>query len=393
MSKNIANVDKLLDTFDTWVLRTNEIISSINYEVITANTSLGVTGTSLVPLNAKLFGSFTANNFYAANTIQLGSYFSANTSKLVIGNIGVQANGVIGANGQVLTSNGSGVYWSTTAGLGTVSSVKSGNGMVSGTITSSGTINVKAGTGITVDVDGVSVNTAWLAEAGSGNATQLQGRTWANPLGIGSTTASSGSFTTVAAITSYTVGSNVLINSDTFRTTGNIDAITPASGTTGGFRLRARTGDSIAYIQTTNNAGSVEWNNIAITPSLWKFSSDVKIQGNIDVGYRNIPQVTADSNATIGTTLNSGKHFYKTLTSDVTLSVPDNSADACVIGTSITFVNGSATGNLIISQSGSTVIQLAGSQITGNRTISPGGLGTIMKIGTNKWIMSGAGVA
>lgn len=393
MSKNIAKVDKLLDTFDTWVVRTNEVVEAINTEVITANTSLGVTGTTSVPLNASLIGSFTANNLYAANTIQLGTSFSANTSKLVIGSVGVQANNTVGVSGQVLTSNGTGVYWATVSGSGTVTEVKSGNGMNAGSITSAGTISVKAGTGIVVDATGVSVNTAWLADAGAGNASQLQGRTWDSPLAIGSTLANSGSFTTVSATTSYSIGSNVLINNDTIRTAGNVDATTPVGTTTGGFRLRARTGDSIAYIQTTNNAGTVEWNNIAITPSVWNFSSDMKIQGSIDVGYRNIPQIAAGSNVTIATSTGAGKHFYKTVSSDITLSVPDNSTDACVIGTTITFINGSATGNLIINQLGSTVIQLAGSQITGNRTISPGGLGTLIKIEANKWIMSGVGVA
>jgi len=82
------------------------------------------------------------------------------------------ANGSVGSAGQVLTSNGSSVYWSSSGGTGTVTQINTGNGLSGGPITGTGTISVvandgiisnnsgvfvKAGTGIVVNATGVHV--------------------------------------------------------------------------------------------------------------------------------------------------------------------------------------------------------------------------------------------
>ena len=76
----------------------------------------------------------------------------------------IQANGVYGTAGLVLTSNASGgVYWdvANTSDLadGTVTSIGIGNGLTStqSPLTTNGTISVLAGNGVSVDANGVSV--------------------------------------------------------------------------------------------------------------------------------------------------------------------------------------------------------------------------------------------
>lgn len=54
----------------------------------------------------------------------------------------LEANGDIGSIGQVLTSNGSGTYWKTATGTGTVTQVNTDVTMAGGPITISGTIGV-----------------------------------------------------------------------------------------------------------------------------------------------------------------------------------------------------------------------------------------------------------
>ena len=61
MAKKIPNVDVLTETFDTWLNRTNSVIDILGSEVITANSTLGTTGSPTNPLNSRLWGTFTAN--------------------------------------------------------------------------------------------------------------------------------------------------------------------------------------------------------------------------------------------------------------------------------------------------------------------------------------------
>lgn len=54
----------------------------------------------------------TYNSAINASSLSVGTSFVANTSRLVVGSaVGLQANGSIGSNGQVLTSNATTVYW------------------------------------------------------------------------------------------------------------------------------------------------------------------------------------------------------------------------------------------------------------------------------------------
>lgn len=132
---------------------------------ITGNTfvanNVGIFGNNFVANNAGIFGnSFIANSTGTfvtgtvnAATVAVGSHFSANTTRVVIGsNVALQANGGIGTPTQALLSNGSSVYWSDT-----VSSVATGNGLIGGTITTTGTLSVLANNGIAANSGGVYV--------------------------------------------------------------------------------------------------------------------------------------------------------------------------------------------------------------------------------------------
>ena len=74
----------------------------------------------------------------------------------------VVANGSSGTAGQVLSSNGTAVYWSSAAGggSGTVTNIATANGLSGGPITSNGTIGVTSGSTLTVNTAGIHVNSA-----------------------------------------------------------------------------------------------------------------------------------------------------------------------------------------------------------------------------------------
>jgi len=109
------------------------------------------------------------------------------------------------------------------------------------------------------------------------------------------------------------------------------------------------------------------------------------VDGTNKVGYLGAPQST---NTTVAAS-DAGKHIYFTGGSTATLTVNTNATTAIDIGTTILVVNNNS-GNLTISGAGVT-FQLANGA-TGNRTVATKGLATLLKVATDTWYVSGAGV-
>ena len=103
------------------------------------------------------------------------------------------------------------------------------------------------------------------------------------------------------------------------------------------------------------------------------------------LGFIGAPQST---NTTVAAT-DAGKHIYFTGGSTATLTVNTNATTAIDVGTVILVVNNNS-GNLTISGSGVT-FQLANGA-TGNRTVATKGMATLLKVATDTWYVSGAGV-
>jgi hypothetical protein len=415
MARSVANVDILTDTFNTWVLRTNEIIQVMNSEVLTANSTQGVTGTPAAPRNALLNGTFTANTL-VGNTLSIGTFVANSTAVQVGASLRFIANNSTGSPGQLLATDGNRIYWTTAVGTGTVTQLANGAGVFftdlppgapGSPITSFGTIRIRAGDGIVVDSRGISVNTAFLT-AGLTNAQTLQGRVWEAPNAIGSTTANSGTFTTVTSglTTGYRLQGDAafLISNSVFRTQGFVDATTPTgASTTGGIRVRSNPAGA-AYIQITNNLGTTEWANFSFNSAGKATYSGAFEVGNFtfngaavhgsgtfagaEVGYKTIPQIVTNSDITINTATSSGAHHYKTTTSAVNMTLPTGT-----IGTAITIVNDSSAGNITLLAGAGVTLQLGGTLTTGSRTIGPGGFVTALAVTTSKWIVSGTGVS
>lgn len=290
MAKQIANVDILTDTFQTWVLRTNDIIDILNTDVITANSTLGITGSQAAPKNARLFGQFTATSLAASNANF--ESFQSNATHIVVNPTALLvAGGTTGAaGGQYLTSNGTHLSWTTAPGTGTVSYVANGAGLIGGPITSTGTLRVRAGDGIVVDSRGVSVNTAFVSSQIT-TVNTLKGFDWESPGAIGKVTANSGNFT-VSTATSYklTGDASFEITSSGIKTAGNVDALTPGDGTTnttGAFRIRAR-GTGRGSLQFTNQAGTVEYGYAAVdSTGRWTWKGNQSVTGSLTINTDN----------------------------------------------------------------------------------------------------------
>jgi hypothetical protein len=124
-----------------------------------------------VQQNDDNFVFYTTNASYGARAIW-STFANSSTSNFDIAapikiNDKVFANGVVGTAGQVLTTNTTGVYWSSVGGTGTVTQVNTGNGMTGGPITGTGTVSVLAGTGIVANATGVHVNPSYVQNTDS----------------------------------------------------------------------------------------------------------------------------------------------------------------------------------------------------------------------------------
>lgn len=87
MARQVANVDIITDSFEIWLLETNELLNSLSTEIMTANATYANTGNSTFDRTAQLYGTFGANNLVVSNWLKGGNvngsfanlYISTNT--------------------------------------------------------------------------------------------------------------------------------------------------------------------------------------------------------------------------------------------------------------------------------------------------------------------------
>jgi hypothetical protein len=206
-------------------------------------------------------------------------------------------------------------------------------------------------------VDGT--NGQFLSTDGSGNLT------FSSPAGAGTVT-------TVSVVSANGLAGSVANASST-------PAITLSTSVTGVLK-----GNGTAISAATAGTDYVAPGGALGTPSSGTLSS-CTVDGTNGVGYINAPQST---NTTVAAT-DAGKHIYFTGGSTATLTVNTNATTPLATGTVILVVNDNS-GNLTISGAGVT-FQLANGS-TGNRTVATKGMATLLKVATDTWYVSGAGV-
>ena len=384
MAKQLPQILTNVDTFQSWITKTNQIVDVLATEVLTANSSLGVTGTAALQVNSRLFGAFTANTLVAETAFTVGGV-TANATHLTVTSRFV-ANGSSGSTGQILTSNGSGTYWSSLpVGSGTVTQVQGGNGL-NGNITTTGSLTVNAQTGLVANSAGLYVNTAFIQSLVQTSPPVITGNLDMNGNDIVDVDQIAGNSVDVLSSMrspTYFIGQ-----------TGNHN-LTAVDVNTVGLQLSTGPRISFGIVSGNNirigNLGSITFATASTDRLTIAATGEVTI-GTLEVGFKTIPPVDLLGGGEVDTNAASGRHFYKTGDNALVLTIPDNTAEPCPIGTAITIVNdGSA--NITLAQGGATQLQLAGTFNVNNRTIAPGGLATLLKVALNKWIVSGPGVS
>ena len=126
------------------------------------------------------------------------------------------------------------------------------------------------------------------------------------------------------------------------------------------------------------------------TPTSGTLSS-CTVDGTNAVGYINIPQNSQSAAYTL-VAADAGKHIFHPSTDATarTFTIPANSSVAYAIGTAISFVN--MTSQVVSIAITTDTMYLAGTGTTGTRSLAQYGTATALKIESNKWIISGAGL-
>jgi fibronectin-binding autotransporter adhesin len=84
MARLVANVDIITDSFEVWLLQTNELLNAFSTEIITANTTTANTGNSTISRTAQLWGTFGANTIAVSTALRGGNVATGNSANLVI---------------------------------------------------------------------------------------------------------------------------------------------------------------------------------------------------------------------------------------------------------------------------------------------------------------------
>ena len=313
----------------------------------------------------------------------------------------ISANGSLGTAGQVLHSNGTATYWAADDNSGTVTSIATSNGISGGTITSTGTIGVTTGSTLTVNATGIHVNSALsisslaLAGALSGVTTAAMGNTTIT--GFINTT-STGAFASTLQ-----VGNN----------TGGVDATLHIKSIQGGngrflqFSPQANSANALAIMASSNSTGGEQWWSIGSqNDDTFKIQKGVGFGGaglSISntggiisssvadaVGYKGLPQNQQTSAYTL-VLADMGKHIYATA-ANFAITVPANSTTAFPIGAAITIVVEDQLHTVAPAGGVTLVLAGTGAGTTGTRTLAQGAVATLLKVGTDRWYISGAGV-
>jgi hypothetical protein len=168
----------------------------------------------------------------------------------------------------------------------------------------------------------------------------------------------------VAGSTSALITGDALGDFDVASLGGNINFSVDSGAT-----IKARL-QSSGFFQISDNAAS---------PTLYT------------AGYVNLPQNAQPNNYTTAGS-DSGKSIYHASGSAHTYTIPANASVPYTLGTTLTFVNGPASGVLTIAINSDTLVW-ANNNTTGSRSLAAGGVATAIKSANTVWQISGAQIS
>ena len=240
---------------------------------------------------------------------------------------------------------------------------------------------------------------------GIGNTTPAHLLSVQGTAAMGNTTITGFISTTSNAV----IGTTLMVGN----TSGAADAtihIKSAQGGNGRFLQFSPLGNSVnalAIMASSNSSGGEQWWSIGSqNDDTFKIQKGVGFGGaGVSIsntgaitsadradafGYKGIPQNQQTSAYTLVMSDN-GKHIYATA-ANFAITIPANSTTAFPIGAAITIVVEDQLHTIAPAAGVTLVLAGTGAATTGTRTLAQGAVATILKVGTDRWYISGAGV-
>ena len=172
---------------------------------------------------------------------------------------------------------------------------------------------------------------------------------------------------------------------------------TGATGSTGATGFTGATGpvagaNTQVIFNDNNTANGTANLTFVKTTNLLTVNGNISANVNgFNIGYLDIPQVSFTADQTL-TATDGGKHYYSTLSTANTLTVPNNTSVTMSIGSTVNIIN-QGSGTMTVAQGSGVTMYLAGNSTAGNRTITSYGVATLTKVATNTWFICGVGVS
>ena len=367
----------------------------LNDLIVSGNASIGgntyISGITTVVGSLNVIGG---SNFNTAGIITAGTLNATNTA-LLGGNkvkVGVGTTALIVEGDARIT----GILTIGTSSItidGTSNEVRIGSGM---TISSSG-INM---TGLTINSTGINMGgSSMISGVGiqSAGVAVGYGITTLNFVGAGNTFAINGNRVDISIS-----GGGGGTSSQWITTAAGIHTLSNVGiGTTNPQYKLDVTGD-------INLTGTFRQNGSQFVASRWTSGTGdniYRLNGNVGIGTTNpsskleVSGIIKDSNGNVRTLPNNDKTGAYTLTANdigelINITTGGVTVPASVFsaGDSITIYNNSAS-NQTITQGAGVTLRLAGTSTTGNRTLALRGIATVMCVGSNDFVISGAGLS
>ena len=329
----------------------------------------------------------TGNLTLPGNTFSVnyanGTQVSLGGGGIALANLSVSVNSPSG-NGSLTYSNSTGVFTFTPANLSSVAGNYGNSNVVtllsslgSNTIVTTG--NISAGNILT----SAEVIASGVIQSGTGLSTG--GYLSVDGAADLHNTTVTGNISATGNVTANNFIGNISITGNVAGTSANVTLVAGAYSTVFDNTGNTAFANGTVSLTTLSATGNITSGNITTTGN---------VSGNtagFAIGYRDIPQVSFTSNATI-TTSDAGKHYYSTLSTSNVLTIANNTSQSFQVGAAITIVN-QGTGNITVAQGSGVTLYVAGNATSGNRTVTTFGMATIIKVATNTWFINGTGVS